>query len=263
MLQVAALHVYPVKSCRGVDLPSAELTSRGFRLDRRYMIVDADGTFVTQRRDPKLTPVTTELSADRFVLAAPGLEPLSLPHEAPDGPRMSVTVWSSSCRAVVHSEGSDWFSRLLGRAAHLVFMPDDVERAIDPDYAEPGEIVSFADGYPVMVLSEESLSDLNARLPEPVTMERFRPSIVLRGGAPYAEDGWKRLRLGDAVLRLVKLCARCVLTTRDPRTGVAGKEPLRTLATYRRLRKNKVCFGVNAIPEGLGSLRVGDPVTPV
>jgi len=256
-LTLASLSIFPVKSCAGIERESVEVERRGFGLDRRWMVVDEHGTFVTQRRDPKLGRVGVTLEASEFALTAPGLAPLRIPHALAGGDRTRVTVWSSTCDAQVHPEGSEWFSELLGRSARLVHMPDDVERAVDPEYGAPGDIVSFADGYPVLVIGAASLHDLNARLEQPVAMDRFRPSLVVSGAEPFAEDGWHRLRAGDVVLRLVKLCARCVLTTRDPKTGRAAKEPLRTLATYRRKRRGKVCFGVNAVVERGGSLSVG------
>ena len=152
--------------------------------------------------------------------------------------------------------GSRWFSDLLERDLRLVYMPGDVERGVDLEYGREGDVVSFADGYPLLVISEESLADLNARLAEPVEMRRFRPNLVVRGAGPYAEDEWDRFRIGELELRAVKPCARCVLTTRDPETGEAGKEPLATLAQYRTV-DDKVRFGMNVIADGLGKLEVG------
>lgn len=258
-IEISGLYVYPIKSCRGISLNEVSVERRGFARDRRWMVVDEDGRFITQRADPALTPVNVEAHDDGIVVSAPSRASMELPWALDAGERMPVTVWTSTVEALVHPSGSRWFSQLLGRPARLVFMPDDVERAIDPEYATPAEIVSFADGFPVLVVSEESLDDLSSRLPAPMEMERFRPNLVVRGGAPYAEDEWGRAAAGEVVLRMAKLCGRCVLVTRDPLSGRASKEPLKTLASYRK-RDRKVRFGVNAIPERLGWLRLGDRV---
>jgi uncharacterized protein YcbX len=260
---VTALYVYPVKGCAGIRVTHAEVVARGFARDRRWMIVDADGMFVTQRTKPRLALVRTTLDGDDIVLEAPGLPTLRLPvrHEA--GERRAVQVWSHVGAAVVHPEGSGWVSRYLGAPHGLVYMPDDHLRQVSPERARPGDVVSFADGYPFLLISEASLGALNARLPAPLAMTRFRPSVVVAGCAPFAEDGWAQLRIGALGFRGVKRCERCVVTTVDPETGQGGVEPLRTLATFRRSpgEGNQVWFGMNLIHDGAGALAVGDAVT--
>ena len=259
-LKISRLYVHPVKGFAGIRVEAAEVTARGFRHDRRWMVVDADGMFVTQRERPEMVLVRTALSGGAIDLAAPGLPPFRLPlrHEA--GPRRDVRVWRHQGRAVAHAEGSSWISRFMGGPHELVYMPDDERRPVDPDYGRPGDIVSFADGYPLLLISEASLDHLNARLPAPIVMERFRPSVVVEGCSPHAEDDWMSFTVGTLPFRGVKPCSRCVVTTVDPTTGARGPEPLRTLAVYRS-RDGKVWFGMNVIPDGTGAIRVGDAVS--
>jgi hypothetical protein len=261
MIRIAALYVHPVKGFAGIRVESAEVTARGLAHDRRWMVVDADGMFVTQRERPEMVLVRTALAAGAIELGAPGLPPFRLPlrHEA--GPRRDVRVWRHQGRGVAHAEGSAWISRFLGGPHELVYMPDQERRPVDPDYGRPGDIVSFADGYPLLLISQASLDHLNARLAAPIVMERFRPSLVVEGCPPHAEDDWPAFSIGALPFRGVKPCSRCVVTTVDPATGVRGLEPLRTLAVYRS-RDGKVWFGMNVVPDGTGPLRVGDQLSP-
>lgn len=259
MAHVSALYVYPIKSCRGIRVSEWHVEERGFFADRRWMIVDAERTFVTQREDARLSQVDTQLDNESLSVWAPGFSPLILPqrHHAELRP---VRVWEDQVLACAHPEGSAWFSELLGGPHELVYMTDAERRLVNPTHARAGDIVSFADGYPFLLISEASLADLNARLPAPVTMERFRPNIVITDTEPYAEDGYSEVWLGGISFRGAKRCERCVVTTIDPLTGEQGKEPLRTLAQYR-LQDQKVWFGMNLIHDGTGVLRVGDAVT--
>ena len=223
------------------------------------MIVDAEANFVTQRELAQLSLVDTSLDSASLTVSAPGLSRLTLP-QTHSGERKTVRVWEDLVSACVHAEGSAWFSEFLGAPHELVYMTDSEQRAVNPGRARPGDIVSFADAYPFLLISEASLEDLNARLPEPVTMQRFRPNIVISGTEPFAEDGYSEVWLGAISFRGVKRCERCVVTMIDPLTGERGREPLRTLAQYR-LEDQKVWFGMNLIHDGTGVLRVGDPVT--
>lgn len=259
MASVSGLFIYPIKSCRGIRVTEWPVAERGFFADRRWMIVDAAGMFVTMRERPELTLVATRLEGDSLVVSAPGLSPLALPLRNDSGDERSVQVWLDTVRGAVHAAGSAWFSAYLGAPHELVYMPDAHQRRVNPERARSGDIVSFADGYPFLVISEASLADLNARLPSPIGMDRFRPNIVIAGTEPYAEDGFARVSIGEIAFRGPKRCDRCVMTTVDPETGEGGKEPLRTLAKYRA-EDSKVWFGMNLIHDGLGVLRVGDPV---
>jgi uncharacterized protein YcbX len=258
---VSALFVYPVKSCRGFAVESAAVERRGLRHDRRWMIVDAGGQFITQRTEPSLARIAVALVHDALVLSAPHAPPLRVPL-APDteGPRRRVRVWRDDVDAVdCGSEAAAWIGAWLGVSASLVFMPDDATRRANPRHALAGDLVSFADGFPLLLASESSLDDLNARLEGPVPMGRFRPNVVVRGCAPWAEDAWTRVRLGAVPVRVLKPCDRCVVTTTDQQTGERGAEPLRTLATFRA-RDNKVYFAQNAVPDAPGRIAVGDRV---
>jgi len=259
---ISALYVYPIKSCRGVRVDDWPVVERGFAADRRWMIVNSAGLFVTQRELPQLCRVGTRLHSDTIELSAPGNVPLSLPLTLEQGLSRTVRVWQDDTLGLVHAEGSAWFSRYLGAPLELVYMPDSARRAVNPERARPSDVVSFADGYPFLILSEASLADLNARLQHPIAMERFRPNIVVSGSEPYAEDGYQRVRLGEISFRGPKRCERCVITTLDPETGESSTEPLRTLARYR-LAEQKVWFGMNLIHDQLGTLRVGDMVTKI
>jgi uncharacterized protein YcbX len=256
---VSALYVYPIKSCRGVRVAEWPVVERGFEADRRWMIVNAAGTFVTQREVPRLALVTTALDGESLRIAASGLRSLVVPRNYDSGKTRTVRVWNDQSLACTHSEGSVWFSQFLGAPHELVYMPDAQRRQVNPARAQPGDIVSFADGYPFLLISEASLADLNRRLSEPVPMERFRPNIVVSGSEPFAEDEFSRVRLGDISFRGVKRCDRCSVTTVDLETGERSKEPLRTLATFR-LQDSKVWFGMNLIHDDRGLLRVGDRV---
>ena len=240
-------------------LTSVNVTERGPEFDRRYMLVDRSGTFVSQRELPRLCLVGTAFEAENIVVSAPGMPSLGLPRALPDGERMAFRVWDSAGTALRHAEGSRWFSELLGDEVSLVYMPDDERREVNPKRARPGDIVSFADGYPFLLISEASLADLNARLSEPLEMRRFRPNLVISGAEPYAEDHFTTLRIGSVTFRAVKRCDRCSVTTVNPETSERGKEPLRTLAQYR-LEDGKVWFGMNLIHDHTGTLAVGDDV---
>ena len=258
---VTALYVYPIKSCRGIPVSEWPVAERGFVADRRWMIVDATGKFVTQRDTPELSQVNITLEGDNMRLSAPKLPELVLPRSFDWGTERSVQIWNDTTEAAEHPEGSAWFSSYLGSPHELVYMPDRHRRAVNPARAQPGDIVGFADAYPFLLISEASLADLNARLDAPITMARFRPNIVISGTEPYAEDGYARVRVGEISFRGPKRCDRCVMTTVDPDTGLRGREPLRTLAKYR-LEDQKIWFGMNLIHDNQGSLRVGDAVLP-
>ena len=261
-MHLSGLFVYPIKACGGIALERAEVVERGLAFDRRYMIVDRTGMFVTQRQVPKLCLAKTALDGESIVVTAPGAQALevSRPLESSGAERQTYQVWGHFGSALRHAEGSRWFSDFLNDEVSLVYMPDSERREVNPERARPGDIVSFADGYPMLLISEASLADLNQRLDEPLEMRRFRPNLVISGCEPYAEDGFRTLHIGAIAFRGVKRCDRCVVTTIDPETGEPGKEPLRTLSHYRR-EDGKVWFGMNLIHDGPGTLQLGDAVT--
>ncbi len=270
-IQITELYIYPVKSLRGIAITSGMVTPRGFRHDRRWMIVDEEGRFITQRQESSLALVEVAIEEESLRLTAPGMSPLHLPLEPEEGRPREVTVWSDRVEAWSVSEEADgWISEYLGRRAAIVYMPESTQRTVDPEYAtSSGDIVSFADGMPFLLISEGSLADLNRRLIDQgaskMTMNRFRPNIVVSGCPAYQEDRWRLFRINGLRLSGVKPCSRCVVTTIDPSTGKKGQEPLRTLSDYRR-QGNKVFFGENVIPclDDLVAeprwLRVGDTV---
>ena len=263
---LASIHVYPLKSCAPLTLGVARVEARGLEHDRRWMVVDTDGKFITGRKFPRLTliraaPVHDESCRDALYLSAPGMPDLHLAVPA-HALRGDVEVWGSRVDALIaDADANAWIGAYLGIPARFAHMDADCVRAVDPDHSHPGDIVSFADGYPLLAISQAALDLLNSRLAQPVPMQRFRPSIVIAGTAAHAEDGWKRVRIGGIVFDVAKPCIRCVFTTVDFERGVLDPsgEPLRTLLTYRRTPKG-VSFGQNLIPRGAGTLRVGDAV---
>jgi hypothetical protein len=264
-MEIGGIHIYPIKSTRGIDLAEAAVTRRGLAADRRFLVVDEVGGFLTARVVPTLCLVRTALTADGVHLSLPSGEGLAIPWPSrPAGPPLEVRIWRDRCLAWPVGEAADaLLSRYLGRAARLVYLPEETVRAVDPTYGAPGDEVSFADAYPILVVTEGSLADLSARVGRPLSMRRFRPNVVIRGAAAYAEDTWQRIRIGEVELVLAKPCSRCVFTTLDPDTAAADPagEPLRTLAGYRRGADGGVYFAQNAIPRRLGTLRLGAPVT--
>ena len=262
MPQVTAINIYPIKSCGGIGQQSAELRERGLDGDRRYMLVDGDGVFLTQRRHTRLALVRAAEEDGGFRLDAPGLSTLRLPRGWPEGPVASVRVWRDQVEATeLPVEIGGWFAELLGFPCRIVYLADYQHRAVPNDAAAFGDEVGFADAAPLLMTSDASLADLNMRLGTPVTMRRFRPNLVVDGDRPFIEDEWGRIRVGEAELEVAWPSTRCVLTTVVPETGVmdpAG-EPLRTLRSFRR-GPSGVLFGQNVIPRRLGTIRVGDEV---
>jgi len=260
LTKVCGLFIYPVKSCERVAVDEAMVGATGFELDRRWMAVGDDGRFFSQREHPRLALVRVRVGEGRLVLEAPKLAPLEIALQAGTRPAGRVQVWDDECAAFDEGrEAASWFSEHLGCSARLVRMAGDDARPLGSSSAQPGDRVSFADGFPFLLLSTASLEGLNRRLSLPVPMDRFRPNIVVEDCEAHAEDGWSRLRIGEVVFRIVKPCARCVITTVDQETGERGREPLRTLSTYRSF-DGQVLFGQNLVHEGRGVVRVGDAV---
>lgn len=259
-MQVTALNVYPVKSCAGTPLDIAELDKRGIRHDREFMLVDERHRFVTQREQPRLALVKPVRGETTLSLSAPGMPRFDV--EPQDSDRYPVTIWRDCVTAADQGDlVAEWFSTYLNTSLRLVRLPDDVLRPVDKQYAtRPEDQLNLADGYPILLISEESLADLNRRLAEPVPMNRFRPNIVIHGTeVPYAEDEWSEIQIGEVAFHVVKSCARCVTTTTNQSTAERGPEPLRTLASYRQVPRG-VLFGQNLIHAAPGRIRVGDSV---
>jgi uncharacterized protein YcbX len=255
--RLTGLFRYPVKSCRGTALERAELSASGVRHDRRWMAVDEDGGFLTQRAHPRLCLVRPALTDGELALEAPGMERLQVPENG-SGRRVTVDIWSDRTQAMdAGDEAARWLSDFLDIPCRLVRHADDAIRRVDPVFARgDADQVHFADAYPFLLTSAESLEALNERLPEPLPMNRFRPNLVVAGAEAFAEDGWTEIRIGEVVFSVVKPCTRCKVTTVDQETGRVGEEPLRTLADFRRGEKG-VEFGHNLIHHGTGTLEVG------
>ncbi len=270
-MHLSGLYLYPVKSLRGLSLDSAGVDALGLVGDRRFLVVDAAGNFLSQRTLPRMARLSTALAPEALTLSAEDHGTVSVGRPSdPAAPLLTVSVWSS--RGLLAEdcgdEAADWLSRFLGTACRLVRAGTAFDRPVaKPGKARPGDRVGFADAYPLLGLGEASVADLNDRLAgageDPVPIDRFRPNLVFAGSAPFAEDTWSRFRVGPVVFRAGGPCARCIMTTTDQRTGERGREPLRTLATYRRDAGDPtdVNFGQNLfIESATGPLRVGDPV---
>lgn len=262
-MHLAALGLHPLKSGRALSPQVAAVEPAGLRHDRRWMIVDAAGRFVSQREDPRLGRIVPSIDDDALRLSAPGAPDLTVPLRPAAGPARRVTIWDDEVEARGCGDAADtWVEGVLGAGHRLVVLADPTARPADPAYAREGDAVSFADGFPYLLTTTASLDELTRRAGTALTMARFRPNLVVAGATPFEEDRWRRIRVGEVVFRVVKPCARCVVTTLDPDTLEAGPEPLRTLARFRAV-DGKVHFGQNLLLDGGGTLRVGDPVEVV
>jgi uncharacterized protein YcbX len=280
---LSAIHIFPLKSGAPLPLASAQVGTRGFEHDRRWMVIDADDEFLTGRDEPRLTLIRA-LPADGFsndgltndglangtlTLNAPGMPELRVVPPPSDATRIATAVWGAAVTPrSAGAEADAWISTFLGRRCRLVHMDADCHRAVkakyDGRYGMDGDEVSFADAFPLLLISQAALDQLNAKLARPVPILRFRPNLVVAGTTPHAEDGWKRVRIGAVEFDVVKACVRCVFTTVDFERGERDPsgEPLRTLIGYRRGDEG-VTFGQNLIPRGHGVVRVGDAVSVI
>ncbi len=266
-VEVSELFIYPIKSAAGIPVESAPVSDRGFEHDRRFMVTDASGTFITQREHPVMASVVARIHEDELLIEKKGVGHLALPLRPQAGGHRRVRVWGDQCDALSLGPGaSRFFQLVLGIESELVYMPDESIRPVDPDYATIGDHVSFADGFPFLLVSQASLDDLNDRLAaagkEKVTMQRFRPNIVVTGTGAYDEDTWDEFAIGTVNFRVAKPCARCVMVNVDPATGERGREPLLTLSAYRK-QGSKVMFGQNLVHNGHGLVRRGDRLRPL
>lgn len=272
-MHISGLFIYPVKSLRGFPVPAAKIDALGFAGDRRFLVIDEAGKFLTQRQLPRMALVSTALTNGILTLSADGAGRLDVAAASdPSAPLRTVTVWKSEGLQAEDCgpAAAAWLGDFLQLPCRLVRIGEKFHRPVLKKAAQPGDAFSFADGAPLLVASEASLADLNDHIQEnagePVPMDRFRPNLVIAGCPAFAEDVWPVFRVGDVVLRGAGKSDRCIVTTTDQRTGVRGKEPLRTLATYRRdpMDPSSVYFGANYINETKrGILRVGDQVIPL
>ena len=258
-IKISQLWIYPIKSMKGISLQSSIVESKGLKYDRQWMLVDDDNQFLSQRRYPKMVLFDIKLETEGLLIAFSGMDDLFIPHineSDIDHDFINVTVWNDNCQSIhINKVYDNWFSEALGISCKLVYMPNSTIREVDNNYTVKTETTRFSDGFPFLLLSEASLIDLNHRLKannsREVSMEHFRPNIVVEGCDAYAEDTWSELYRDNLQFKVVKPCTRCVITTIDLKTGESiGKEPLQTLNTYRR-QGNKVIFGQNVLCETL------------
>ena len=258
---LSQINIYPIKSLGGISLQSAIVEERGLQYDRRLVLVDEQNMFFTQRLHPKMALLRVEINNDLLTIKHKQnkLSPLTI-HPIPYvDEEVNVQIWKDNVAALKYnSDVNDWFTEAIGIKCSLVYMPDSTRRKVNPEYVS-NKIVGFADGYPFLIIGEESLNDLNKRLEEPVPMNRFRTNFVFSGGNAFDEDNWKTIKIGDLVFHSVKQCPRCVITTIDQNNGLKSKDPLKTLAEFRQ-KDNMVMFGMNLVAEGIGNVSVGDEI---
>lgn len=259
---LSEIWIYPIKSLAGIRQAKAKVKQKGLEFDRRWMLVDEQGRFLTQREHPEMSmfrltldhttlTVISNTTQDQIKLDLIGSE---------EGEFQRVVIWDDQVEAIEPNPRlSHWFSDHLKVRCRLVFFPEPNRRDVDPDYAKNREQVSLADGYPFLIIGQPSLDDLNKRLASPIKMNRFRPNFVFTGGEAYKEDTWKHIRIGKSEFMGVKPCGRCVLTTVNPETGVKEKEPLATLSTYRK-KENKILFGQNLVAVVYNEVYEGDEI---
>lgn len=261
MYNLTEISVFPIKSLGGISLKSSVVEERGLRYDRRWLLVYEDGTFFTQREHPNMALLQPQIDNGGLSVKHKQnkLPAIKIPG-FPDGKNeISVTIWKDQCIAQTYNPGIDtWFSNALGFKCRLVYMPDSTKRKVNPEYAEE-KIVSFADGYPFLIVGEESLNDLNRRMEIPLTMNRFRTNFVFSGGNPFDEDKWEKIKIGKIEFKISKPCERCTITTINQDLGIKGKEPLSTLAKFRK-ETGKVLFGQNMVAENTGEISVGNEI---
>ena len=258
MITISSLIYYPIKACRGFEVESTCVECMGLEHDRRLMVVTPEGECLTQREFPRLALVTPKLQKGSLELSAPGYDWLQFGIQS-SGTPVSVNIWKSKGVHAIDQgeEAAQWFSDWLGTDVRLVHFADGYIRRVNEKWAvNEDDHTGFADGYPILLTSEEGLQDLNTHLEQPVPMNRFRPNIVVKGCEPFAEDTWNRIRIGDVELAVVKPCARCEVTTIDKETLEMSKEPLKTLGKYRKQELGAI-FGQNVIPFNEGILRLG------
>ena len=268
-LTISQLSIYPIKSAKGVDLEQFSLSNTGPEFDRCWMVIDNNGKFVTQRKHPRMCLIETRLTTDSLCLNAPNMPELLIPLEHSQSqykdPQalLTSTVWGSEVKGYdCGKSAAQWLSDFLKLSCRLIAMPEESQRKVDTDYAKHGELVAYADGFPLLIVSQASLDNFNSKLDSPISMERFRPNIVISGCEAYAEDSWKVIRIGDIEISLVKPCSRCIIPSIDPQTAQKQMQVNDALIKYRR-NERKTYFGQNAIHHKFGQLSIGDKVSVV
>ena len=261
-LVVSGIYVYPIKSLGGITLTESLVEEKGLQYDRRWVLTDDTGSFVTQRKYPLLALLQVSISDDVVTVfhKENPKQKISFGISQQIGEHIPVTIWDDLTKGIeVDAEVSKWFSNYMNMEVKLLRMPEQERRNVDPRYASNDEIVGFADGYPCLIIGQSSLDELNTKLEKPILMDRFRPNIVFTGGEPHAEDSIKDFEIDGISFSAVKPCARCVLVTVDQQNGTKSPEPLKTLAKYRTLN-NKIMFGQNLIHKGSGTIKIGSEI---
>jgi len=256
MISLSQLAIYPIKSTAQISLEHANMGPFGLDMDRRLMLVDKNGVMLTQRKHARMCLIQSTHLDEVLTVTAPDMPALSVNY-ANLSVQLLATVWNDTCTAFdCGEEAAKWFSDFLRTDARLVYFPDNEQRQVDLSYANKGDYTAFSDGFPYLLIGQSSLDDLNSRLDTPVEMKRFRPNLVISGADAFAEDHWKKIRIGDITFNIVKPCSRCVIPSIDPETAKKSAEPVKALASYR-MRENKIFFGQNVIAQDLGKLEVG------
>ena len=257
---LSAITLYPVKSLTGISVTRWPVTKTGLQYDRKWMLIDKDAQFLSQRKLPRMALIKTALTDSHLILSASGKEDLLLPLTPTGGDVINSTIWHRQCDARSVSRDADqWLSDFLDLDCRLVYKSDEIIRPVDPRYARPTDNVAFSDGFPFLIISENSLVLLNQEMQLNLLMTRFRPNLVISGCPGYAEDSWREISIGTIEFRLPKPCSRCSVPTINPVTAQTGKEPLTTLNRIRKW-ENKIYFGQNALHNQCGILSVGDAV---
>ncbi|MEH6452149.1 MAG: MOSC N-terminal beta barrel domain-containing protein [Psychromonas sp.] len=257
MQSLTDIYIYPIKSVKAINLPASLVEEKGLKFDRRYMLIDQNGEFITGRNYPQLTQINVQFSRQKLIVNAPNMETLTIDPALFTEQTKIATVWSDKVNAQhCNPQYDQWFSDFLNIKCQLVFFSEHSQRFVKNKKTQ----VSFADGYPLLLVNQASVEQLNTRLDKPVTALHFRPNIVIKGSIPFVEDSWSHIKIGEVEFEVSKPCSRCLFTNVDPKTGIANQqEPIRTLAKYRYYQGN-IDFGQNLIPLNSGMIRYGDEV---
>ncbi len=264
MKQLSEIFIYPIKSLGGISVREADVTDRGLKYDRRWMLIDSSGMFLTQRTHPQMALIKVDVSKDTlFFRNIKNTDQFSVGINETTGKKINSTVWDDQVELLqVNTIADEWFSQNLNTRCKLVFMPEETKRLVDKSYAHNDEITSLSDGYPSLIIGQSSLDDLNSKLVKKIPMNRFRPNLVFTGGTPFEEDTMNKFFISGITFYGLKPCGRCVVTTIDQNTAQKSEEPLKTLASYRTFG-NKVNFGMNLLHEGSGMLKIDDEIITV
>ncbi len=254
---LSQIHVYPVKSLAGIQVSEWPVDKNGLRYDRKWMLIDRENQFLSQRKLPKMALIKTRISGEQLILSAPGLEDFAVPLNPEAGDDVEVGIWKDQCLAKIVSPHADaWLTGFLNMDCRLVYHPDNRQRQVDQRYANSSDQTAFSDGFPFLVVSENSLNALNQAMGFEVSMIRFRPNLVVQGCDSFAEDSWRLININGIEFRLPKPCSRCSVPAIDPATAISSKEPLTTLSRLRKW-ENQIYFGQNALHDNCGTLVVG------